>query len=56
MNRVYGFMAVTGLLLIIGTAGACDFGNISLRQAMIQAFIGLVLFTAGCLLGKGGSR
>lgn len=47
-----GIVFVLGLLLMIGTAGARDFDQISLRQAVIQSLLGLGMFAgAGCLGG-----
>jgi hypothetical protein len=53
MSRVYGVIAVVGLFLILGAAGASDLGNASPLSAALQASIGLILFT-GSVIASGG--
>ena len=40
---------ILGLFLIIGTAGATDFRNISFIQAVLQAGIGLAMMWFGLI-------
>lgn len=45
-----GFLLLaTGFILLIGSPGAVDFGNIGLGQAFIQMLIGLLI----CRIGYG---
>jgi hypothetical protein len=46
----FGFLLLaTGFILVIGSPGAVDFGNIGLGQAFIQMLIGLFI----CRIGYG---
>ena len=40
---------IDGAFLLLGTAGACDAGNIGLGQTVIQLVIGLALLAGGIL-------
>ncbi len=42
---------VLGFLLILGTFGAADLGQISLCQMIAQSVLGLALFVGGGILG-----
>lgn len=41
--------AIAGVLLLLGTAGASDAGNIGLGQTLIQLIIGVALLAGGIL-------
>ena len=43
--------AVLGALLIYGTAGASDAGDISFLRTVIQSVIGMLMFVSGAWLG-----
>jgi len=47
-----GLMAFWGFMLILGTAGASDLGNITTGQAMFQSLIGLALFAVGVVFAR----
>lgn len=36
-----------GLLIIAGSAGACDLGNIPLSRAVVQCLVGLLMMAIG---------
>jgi hypothetical protein len=36
-----------GLLIIAGSAGACDLGNITLSRAFVQSLVGLLMMAIG---------
>lgn len=54
VRRVRGLFRVIvllGFLLIYGTAGAADCGQIDIPQMIIQSVIGLVMLGGGAWLG-----
>ena len=40
---------LVGLILVIGSIGACDTGAIALTQAIKQCAIGLPIIAIGCM-------
>lgn len=46
LNFVFKFMAVSGIICVLGTAGMSDFGSISNAQIFIQ---GGISFLAACI-------
>lgn len=42
-----------GLLIIAGSAGACDLGNITLSRAVVQCLVGLLMMAIG---SRGGDE
>lgn len=46
-----GIVCVLGFLLMLGTAGASDFNEISFCRALIQSVISLVMFAGGAFMG-----
>jgi len=51
VQRVFRVIALLGFLLIIGTAGASDCGQIDIPQIALQSGIGLLMMVCGCWLG-----
>ena len=45
-------ISLIGALLVIGTAGACDLNDISLKTAVFRAAIGILLVVFGALVNK----
>ena len=48
-NLIPKAAAIIGALLLLGTAGASDAGNIGLGQTLLQLVIGVVLLAGGVL-------
>lgn len=46
-HKIGGLFALLGLLLIIGTVGACEMDHIGLGQTIIQALTGLAIMKIG---------
>jgi hypothetical protein len=46
-------LVVGGLLIVAGSAGACDLGNITLSRAVVQCLIGLLMMAIG---SRGGDE
>jgi len=44
MKNLYGALSFIGLLILIGTAGACDNNTISAGHAIVQSLIALSAF------------
>lgn len=51
IRSLFRLLCLLGLLLIYGTAGASDWGDISLGRALVQSIIGLAAFAAGAWFG-----
>ncbi len=51
IQRVFQVVCILGFVLLLGTAGASDCGQIGMRQIMLQGCIGLLVFTGGAWLG-----
>lgn len=47
VHKIGGLFALLGLLLIIGTVGACEMDHIGLAQTVIQALTGLAMMKIG---------
>lgn len=50
-RRIFRVIFVLGALLIYGTAGASDAGDISFARTVIQSGIGTLMFVSGAWLG-----
>lgn len=50
-RRIFRVIFVLGALLVYGTAGASDAGDISFARTVIQSVIGMLMFTSGAWLG-----
>ena len=46
-----GCLVAVGFLIVLGTAGASDCGNISCAKIFGQCAVGLLLMFAGCGIG-----
>ncbi len=51
IRSLFRLLCLLGLLLIYGTAGASDWGDISLGRALVQSVIGLAAFAVGAWFG-----
>ncbi len=51
IRRIFRVIFVLGALLVYGTAGASDAGDISFARTVIQSVIGMLMFTSGAWLG-----
>lgn len=47
VHKIGATLALLGLLLIIGTVGACEVDHIGLGQTIIQALTGLAMMKIG---------
>lgn len=47
MRKISGLLMAAGVLVVLGTAGASDMGNISLWQSLLQVLGGAGLLLAG---------
>jgi hypothetical protein len=52
MKKIFGTMTASGMLLILGAAGSCDFSGTSLSQTLFLTFIGLSMFLCGLLIPR----
>lgn len=53
VHKVGGTLAGLGLLLLMGTVGACEMNHIGIGQTVIQALSGLAMMKVGVdLLNK----
>ena len=50
MKAIPKIVAWLGAFLLLGTAGACDAGNIGLGQTIVQLFVGVALLGCGILM------
>ena len=50
MKGLSTFAKIIGVLVILGTAGACDCATISYGRAVLQIAWGIGLVLAGCVL------
>ena len=51
LQIMFRVIAVLGFMLVCGTAGASDAGQIEIPQIILQSVIGLVMFACGAYLG-----
>ncbi len=51
IRNCFRLLCLLGFLLIYGTAGASDWGDISLGRALVQNIIGLAAFASGAWFG-----
>ena len=51
VQRIFRVIAILGFLLIYGTAGASDCGQIDIPQIVAQSCVGLVMMVGGAWLG-----
>ena len=51
VQRIFRVVCAVGAMLLIGTAGASDAGQIEIAQLAAQAGAGLVMLTVGALFG-----
>lgn len=51
LQIMFRVIAVLGFMLVYGTAGASDAGQIEIPQIIFQSVIGLVMFGGGAYLG-----
>lgn len=51
IKRICGVVAVSGFLLVLGTAGASDVGYISIGRIAAQTGAGMMMFVGGAYLG-----
>lgn len=50
-RRICAAVAIAGMFLMLGTAGASDCGDIPISQILTQSAIGLAMFSGGLWLG-----
>jgi hypothetical protein len=50
MKKLCGVISTLGFLLIFGSVGAVELGNIGLLQGTLQATLGLIMFGGGAFL------
>lgn len=51
IRSFFRLLCLLGFLLIYGTAGASDWGDISVGRALAQSIIGLAAFACGAWFG-----
>ena len=56
MRKIYGVMMVLAVIFFIGTAGAVEHDDITLKRAAWQTVGSIVLFVAGWLLMTADDR
>ena len=56
MKYIYGFCLIVGLFLIIGSAGGCDTGTLSLFKAAWYCIGGLLIALVGVAGLKGAKE
>ena len=47
MRKLFGALFILGLLVVLGSAGACDIEYITFRQAILQSIVGLAFQIIG---------
>lgn len=52
MKNIFNLLIIAGIITLIGTAGASDFGGISFSQILSQTFFALKLVLCGVVLKK----
>ena len=50
MKGLSTFLKIIGVVVILGTAGACDLAEITYSKAIVQIASGIGLILAGCAL------
>jgi len=50
-RKICGTVCVAGLMVMPGTAGASDAGQISMKQIIVWSLTGLAMFAGGGYLG-----
>lgn len=43
------FLLLVGFFIVVGSAGACDVGNITLARAVVQSLVGLPMMYIGSM-------